>query len=434
MFRYFLLTACLTMLAFSCASKNNANGDTVETGGSVGFSFTGGASSSGGSNNGGSAASGALSGLTDITQAQYDELTTGACVGWSSEGENSPALIDFVVDTSGSMTDTAPNISTGDSKWAITSAALQTAIDALPSMTLVGMLLWPNMPTVANTNTTGIDPANCVNEQAMVPIAALGPVGSDQRTSLASALASADVVGGTPMADAYNYALGSGMNVVQTPGARYMVLITDGQPTIQLGCMGTGQEVYPVDFGPVTQSIAGALALQPPLSPAKTFVIGSPGSEEQSSTHADGRSLLCQAAIAGGTPSAGCDLTCSGPPWCHFDMSSVADFATGFAAALQNITGQVLPCDFHITNVPSGQTVDPTQLNVVYKINGSSDLGNIKLVDPSDPSCPQGNGWYLDPNDSTHIILCTNTCDLVHNDAGAVLNFTGGCQQINPIG
>ena len=154
-----------------------------------------------------------------------------------------PAAIDFVVDTSGSMSDVAPNTTTGQSKWAITSTALQNSVNTLPSMTVVGMLLWPNMYTLPNTNTQAIDTANCVNESAMIPLAALGSVGSSQRTTLDSLLANATPKGGTPMADAYNYALGSGMGAYQVPAtARYMVLITDGQPTIQLGCMGRAQK------------------------------------------------------------------------------------------------------------------------------------------------------------------------------------------------
>ena len=58
----------------------------------------------------------------------------------------------------------------------------------------------------------------------------------------------------------------------------------------------------------------------------------------------------------------------------------------------------------------------------------------MKLVAPSpDDTCPQGNGWYLDPNDPTHAILCANTCDLVHQDPGAVLDFRGGCDTIVSI-
>jgi hypothetical protein len=383
---------------------------------------------------GGSAGNSAItttSGLTDIAASDLDTWTTNACTGWSSEGENSPALIDFVVDTSGSMKDPAPNTTDGRSKWAITSEALQNAIAGLPSMTGVGLLLWPNMPTVTNTDPQDI--SVCVNTSAMVPIAPLGPLGSDQRNNLDLALARVTPVGGTPMADAYNYALEYGMVASTLAGKRYMVLITDGQPTLDQNCVGTGLEIRPVPFQPVLTSIAAAWDTVPPGGTplyVKTFVIGSPGSEHQSSTGADGRSLLSAAARAGGTGPAGCDDS-GNPQYCHFDMSAAADFATGFAAALQNITGQILACDFTIPAPSNGQTLstNSAQLNLVYKINGSSDPGQVKLIAPSDLSCPEGNGWYFDPTDPTkmHIIFCANTCNMIHQDAGAVLDFVASC-------
>ena len=432
MLRFCSSVAFFAMLTYACASKHNE--DTVGgTGGDLGFGFgTGGSTGAGGAGNGGAITAG--SGLSDLTQEQFDKITSDACSGWSSEGENSPALIDFVVDTSGSMSDNSANTG-GQTKWAITAQALQNAIDVLPSMTVVGMLLWPNMNTIPNHNDINggpvLDTSACVNTGAIVPPVALGPTGSDQRAWLSSAIGSVTPAGGTPMADAYNYALGA---VMQTTfvGAHYMVLITDGQPTIQLGCMGTGEEAHPVDFGPVTQSITNAYAAPNYI---QTFVIGSPGSEAQSSTNVDGRDLLSAAARAGGTATPGCSDT--GPQYCHFDMSQVADFATGFTQSLQTITGQILSCDFKIPDAPGGQVIsaDPTKLNVIYKINGSSVLGSMKLVAPSDPTCPQGNGWYLDPNDpaNNHVILCANTCDLVHKDAGAVLDFRGGCDTISIV-
>ncbi len=427
MTRYCSAVAFFAMLAFACASKNNTDDGTSTTGGNSGFNATTGGSPA--TTNGGSTSITPDSGLSVLTQDQYDAINDAACVGWGSEGENSPALIDFVVDTSGSMDDVAPNTSDGRSKWAITSEALQNAVDSLPRQTVVGMLLWPNMQTVPNHNTDPIDTANCVNEPAMIPLAELGSVGSDQRLRLDNTLAATSPLGGTPMADAYNYALGYGMMAYAAIAPRYMVLITDGQPTIQLGCMGTGQEAYPVDFQPVLDSITGAFT----TFGVKTFVIGSPGSEHQSSTGADGRASLSEAAKEGQTAPAGCSD--NGPTYCHFDMSSAADFATGFADALKIITNQITSCDFYITNVPSGQIIDPAALNVIYKINGSSALGDMKLVAPSaDDTCPQGNGWYLDPNDSTHVILCANTCDLIHQDAGAVLDFRGGCKALVHIG
>ena len=426
MIRYCSAIAFFAMLAYACASKKPGDEVGAATGGN-GFGFTGGSSGTGGATvtAGGAGSIDNVNGLADINQGQLDELTNGACVGWSSEGENSPALIDFVVDTSGSMGEPAANTN-GATKWSITASALEHAIETLPRLTDVGMLLWPNMLT--DPKNTNPDVHACVNAGAMIPIAALGALGSAQRTALSSALDSAYIAAGTPMADAYAYAFEYGMldpNAVNLPGARYMVLVTDGQPTIQLGCSGTGAPDKPVDFQPVLDLIDAAWT----KNGVKTFVIGSPGSEAQSSTGADGRGLLSAAARAGDTGPAGCSDT--GPNYCHFDMSTVTDFATGFADALANITGQVLSCDFKIKNPPSGTVINNSKLNVVYQINGSTALGDIKLVLPSaDSTCPQNNGWYLDPLDPTHVILCANTCDMIHKDAGAVIKFTGGCDQI----
>ncbi len=426
MLRFCSSIALFSMLTYACGSKNNSD-DTAPagTGGSLFNVGTGGSLGVGGAGYGG--ATSANSGLSDITQDQYDALAQ--CVGWSSEGENTPALIDFVVDVSGSMSVPAQNTN-GSTKWAITEQALQNAMDALPSWTVVGMLLWPNMDTVPNNNDetgTVLPVESCVNTSAMVPIAALGITGSDQRNLISSTLTNAHVAGGTPMADAYNYALGAVLDA-KFIGAQYMVLITDGQPTIQLGCAGLGAEKYPVNFQPVLTSIGNAWT----NDSIETFVIGSPGSEEQAYTNVDGRDLLSAAARAGNTGPAGCSDT-GDPEYCHFDMSAVTDFAAGFTAALQYITGQVLPCDFHVD--PGTNTVDKNALNVIYKISGSTDWGYLKLVAPSpDSSCPQGNGWYLDPADPTHFILCPATCDLIHKDPGAVVDFKGGCAPIVPVG
>ena len=443
MFKYSSSVAFLAMLAFGCGAKHINGDDTVGATGGASYIVGSGGTSAGGSTSVSTVPITAESGLSNITQDQFNQITDAACAGWSQEGENAPALIEFVVDTSRSMDDVSKNTPDGvTSKWTITSAALQTAISTLPRMTAVGMLLWPGflMPVTTNPVVDGgtpMDVNTCVLTSAMIPIAPLAEVGSGQRNALIGSLQAAQPAGGTPMADAYNYALEFGMADSQLPGERYMVLITDGQPTIQLGCMGTGDERHPVDYQPVLASIDGAWKNNPYT---KTFVIGSPGSESQSSTGADGRGWLSNAAAAGNTPRT---ATCNeaGDPnhtdYCHFDMSAAADFATGFTAALQNITGQILSCSFKIPDPPAGQTInpDPNTLNVIYKINGSAALGNMKLVTPSTSDCPQGNGWYLDPNDNMRVVLCANTCEMVHKDAGAVLDFRGGCLTIpGPIG
>lgn len=441
----FLVATCAG--CYNYGDKVLAEGD--QASGGTGFNVGGAASASGGNgttNGGGSSTSLNELNMLAMTQDKWDEINADACKGWTAEGEMVPADVLFIVDTSGSMKQISRNTTDGRSKWEITQTALQNALDGLPSLTSVGMLLWPNMRTVPNNNTNCAycnpdgtpnpdDVGECVNISAMVPLAQLGPVGAGQRTLLTQALEAVTPQGGTPMADAYNYAVTQTYGDPLMIGKKFAVLITDGQPTIQLGCMGTGEEEYPVDFQPVMSSIAGALQNKPYV---KTFVIGSPGSEAQSLTGTDGRNTLSEAAREGGTPLTA-DCSNSGTPnYCHFDMSDATDFAAGFTDALRNITGQVLPCSYQIDDSQlQDATVDPDRINVIYQINGSPDLDQMRLVGKAaDSSCPDINGWFLDPTDSTGktIQLCPTTCDLIHSDAGAVINIRGGCKVIPIIG
>lgn len=440
MFRYCSSVAFLAMLAFSCASKNNGDDDNTMTGtgGAAGYQFTGGAPSTGGApdtNAGGSDTSpNSDRNLKVITSDDWDKISADSCAGWTAEGEMVPANIEFIVDTSGSMTDVSSNTTDGRSKWQITQVALEDALNTLPRLTTVGMLLWPNKATIPNNYTTPYKETGtvdaCVNISAMVPLDKMGPVGSDHRNALAGALDAVVPKGGTPMADAYNSAIDGnyGANPMM-PGEKYAVLITDGQPTIQLGCEGTGEEKHPVDGQPVLDSIKGSYE----TSFIKTFVIGSPGSESNSSTGADVRPWLSQAAQQGHTKASD-NCTDTGPNFCHFDMSQSADFATGFSAALKNITGQILDCKYQINDAAlQGQTLDRKAVNVVYQVNGSTAFGDMKLVgEATDPSCPDVNGWYFDPTDPSAktIQLCPTTCAKIQQDAGAVINIRGGCATV----
>jgi hypothetical protein len=443
MFRYCSSVAFLAMLAFSCSSKNSGDDDNTMgtgTGGAAGYQFTGGAPSTGGApdiNAGGSSGSDSNSekNLKVINTDDWAKINADSCAGWTAEGEMTPANIEFIVDTSGSMTDVSKNTTDGRSKWEITRVALEDALNKLPRLTTAGMLLWPNKPTIPNSftepykETGGVDA--CVNVNAMVPLDKMGAVGSDHRVALAAALDAVAPIGGTPMADAYNVAIEKNYgNNTMMAGGKYAVLITDGQPTIQLGCEGTGDERHPVDGQPVLDSIKGSYDGSLFI---KTFVIGSPGSESNSSTGADVRPWLSQAAQLGGTKATD-NCTDTGPNYCHFDMSQSADFATGFSAALKNITGQILDCKYTINDASlQGQTIDRSAVNVVYQVNGSNAYGDMKLVgEASDPSCPDDNGWYFDPADPSAmtIQLCPITCAKIQQDAGAVISIRGGCATV----
>jgi len=259
----------------------------------------------------------------------------------------------------------------------------------------------------------------------MIPIDLLGAAGSAQRSALAAGLTgpnAAQANGGTPTDDAYEYELANDMNKCLLPGKRFMVLITDGQPTFLKGCMGTGNTVDPVDYNPVIAAIKGAWD----TSGVKTFIIGSPGSEAQASTGADGRGWLSQAAQVGHTPLTP-NCSDSGPNYCHFDMSQVPDFAAGFSSALAQIAGQVVSCSYSFPPPPPGQTLDLDKINVIL----TTGVPEYLLIQrASSSTCT--TGWYLD--DSNNVVLCSDTCTKAKTDTAASLNLLFGCATIgNPL-
>lgn len=415
-----------------------ATGGALASGGSKAI---GGAPSLGGSQNAGGNVAGSTSttltdGLAAITQSTWDQINSSPCVAWLASAEPIPSSIEFIVDTTGSMSDVAPSSSDSKSKWEILKAALSAALDALPASTSVGLLLWPNQMTVPNTHTEPYTAPGgvgaCVNTDGAVPLGKLGAIGSSQRVTLQGVLDACRPQGGTPTADAYTYAIENTFgNAALMPGSKYAVLVTDGQPTIQLGCMGTGAEARPVDFAPVLGAVAGAHT----NVNVRTAIVGLPGSEHQSPTGIDGRILLSEAAQAGGTPlSSACQD--NGPDFCHFDLAFAPDLGIALRSTLQSIGDSALSCRYVVpSDALLGMKVEPNRLNVVYQVNGSQSVGDMKLIRrASDSTCPEGGGWFMDSADPNGraIRLCPSTCRVIENDPAGSIALRGGCESVEP--
>lgn len=395
----------LTGLISACGSSDDDGGIS----GSGASSSTGGTPNLGnvGENGGGSKAVGD-GGVVDLTPEQVENIETGACAGWSTEGEALPAVLMLVVDVSGSMESDAPG--SNRSKWAITREALSSAIDGLGAATAAGVLYYPNQGTSQSNGPTDID--ECVNIDELVPIDTLGAQGSPVRDGLQQSLDDANTGGGTPTHDAYQYALDNGMRAYQSSADKFMLLITDGQPTFSQGCDGTGMVDDPVDEQPIVDAIAAAAQ-----DGVRTFVIGSPGSESNQSTGADARPWLSRAAEAGQTAAANCSHT--GSPYCHMDMTEEPDFAEALAAGLGEIVGQISSCTYAIPAPPAGQEIDLNKVNLIVTTGGES-----QLVKPdSMGACTEG--WQINADDQ--IVLCETTCQRVQGDGGASVKLLFGC-------
>jgi hypothetical protein len=317
-----------------------------------------------------------------------------ACVGQAASTESAPAVLQLVVDTSGSMDQDAPG--GRDSKWIVTRRALLGAIDELPGDTSVGVVFYPDVPN---------DAPRCFDAQADVNIVALGRAGSAERRQIESAFGEQSPNGGTPTHDAFRYASGR-LEVSAAAGSRFAVLITDGTPTYSLGCEGTGLIRDPVDAAPLVDEAQSARTRG-----ISTFVIGSPGSE-------DARENLSRMAEAGGTASPGCSH--DGPNYCHFDMTAEQDFASALIEALGTISGLALSCSYPIPTPPGGATLDPALVNVLFSPEG----GDRELIARSAAgACNEG--WQYS-EDGSQVLLCGSTCERVRQSNGS-LELEFGC-------
>ncbi|HKO92942.1 MAG TPA: vWA domain-containing protein [Polyangiaceae bacterium] len=317
------------------------------------------------------------------------------CAGQTAGAEVAQSVVQLLVDTSGSMGDDAPGATRG-SKWTVTRGAVLDAIDGMPADTSLGLIFYPDVP--ANTQP-------CFSERTAVNAAPLAAAGSPQREQLLEAFADQAPGGGTPTHDAYRYAVQQ-MESTRAIGSRFVVLITDGNPTYLLGCEGTGLVSDPVDPSPLVGEASRAQAQS-----VRTFVIGSPGSE-------GARESLSRMAEAGGTATPGCSH--SGPNYCHFDMTRERDLAAGLAGALKTITGLALSCRYDIPEPPGGALLDPAKVNVLFTPRG----GTQELV-PQSPGGGCSDGWQYSEG-QTQVQLCGSTCDRVRASSGA-LTLEFGC-------
>ncbi len=387
--------------------------------------------------NGGGAGSGLVAqdtadGTTPITAAQATSLTSNPCVQSSSTPQGAaPPVLEFVIDTSGSMSSDPANPAqpNGPSKWTVFSQTMPNVFASLPANFAVGVTYFNK----GNGN------AAYVGTQA-VPIA---PMAAAQLTAVDNSLARTTPGGYTPTYNAWEFGL-STLTGWQAPAGyttspKYIVLITDGVPTVlhdgrtienPINQTEYNAQIYGGVGSPAGVNIAGEQA-DGKAANVKTFVVGVVGSENPQGATYDPMYMLSLLAVAGGTAPAGC-VPVSGTPagttvnprgtYCHFDLSQATDFATALSSTLTTIAQSVISCNYTVPPPSNGQVVDPSKTVLVYN-DGN---GNYSLVLPNTSSTCDKGYQFTDSTD-TEIEICATTCAALQKNPNASLEVIFGC-------
>jgi hypothetical protein len=403
---------CGPTLVLGCSEEDEGEGNAP--GGPqppVGFGGGGPVVNVGGGGNSGGGAPAFDGGTIRLTPDEAAVIRNDQCASWVTQGEVQPAMLQMVVDISSSMNEKAPGGS-GQTRWQIARAALLEAVvgvngAGLPASVSVGMLLYPGRES--GVSNMAQDPAMCVNVDAMVAPLELGPAGSPHRTEIRRGIETANLLPSTPTHDAYRYALEEGLLPAQFPGQKFMLLITDGAPTVSGDCMTESGDidVDGVDPQPIVDEVENAAQNHD----VRTFLIGVPGSEPN-------RQWMSAAAVLGGTAQPGCSG--SSNDYCHLDMTTAPDFGRALRDGLNQVLGVVSPCTFSFAEPPPGQAIDPQKINVLL----NDDDGDTLVIRDDSGDCTEG--WQLTADNE--ILLCADTCETVQANPGTSVDVTFGCR------
>jgi hypothetical protein len=87
---------------------------------------------------------------------------------------------------------------------------------------------------------------------------------------------------------------------------------------------------------------------------------------------------------------------------------------------------QRLPCAWDIPAPPSGESLDPSRVNVALAPPGQSPIPVAKVADEA--ACGASDGWfYDDPSGPTSVVACPTTCERIEAASDIRVNLLFGC-------
>lgn len=370
----------------------------------------------GGGEDGGAGGAGG-SGTASITVAASTGAGSfgGDACGETTFGNAVPASLLIVLDKSGSM---AGGEGQPD-KWAPTVAAMTQLTQTAPPELKVGLTPFPagecdwNAAACVNFSSPSCQAAladGCCQDVSPAPAVPVQPL-SQSGPLIVSWLNANGPEGGTPTL----WALKRGYNVMKTlttPGERFVLLVTDGDPNVYQPEQSMFGQTIPesnVECKTTADIVAEAATAATTDPPVKTYVIGSPG------VSFEGMQFLSQVADAGLTAPADCDASSGN---CHFQIGT-ADFQAQLQEALELIAGQISDCVFAL---PEGEDVDPDLVNVVIETPD----GPVEVY--RDPT--HTDGWDYTDDTKTKIQLFGPACELYQSLSGNTITIILGCETV----
>lgn len=251
------------------------------------------------------------------------------------------------------------------------------------------------------------NPNSCDAQVYATPAVDISPLDAAKAEELLASIAAKVPNGGTPTAGALAGAIERARaHAMANPTHRVVaVLATDGMPT---GC-------DPVDAEGIAEIASGGLNGSPSIT---TFVIGVFDRDDRGA-----EDTMNRIAEGGGTKA--------------FFIDTNTDVSSAFLAALNEIRGQSLACEYQVPTPSNGQTLDYGTLNVQHTPSGSDAPTTIYYVADEARCDATTGGWYYDVDPATggtptKIVMCPATCTQF-KDGGQVELKIGCKTEIPPI-
>lgn len=330
-----------------------------------------------------------------------------ACASATYTGKKIPASLLILQDRSASMRDS--------SKWSSAVSALKSALAKADDELPVGLLYYPegkfklNPFCITSPTATGCPAALADNgcKDIKTTPDVLVDLLKVTRAKITTSLDGTSPDGDTTPT---RWALKNSWAYMQKLAAksdRYVVLVTDGEPTTYtpatLGLPEMGLECK--DQATIESETLAASTGTPAV---KTFVIGAPGSEK-AAPH------LSRIAVNGKTRRTPTCDPAKGE--CHYQIGT-GSFEADLAKALEEITGKIATCIFE---VPTGTDVDPARVNVSVETGGKS---TDAYRDSS-----HADGWDYTDDTKTRIEVFGPLCDdIKKNPSTVAVKILLGCK------